>query len=184
MPAELLIPLLIFLALLGMFAVVLRRVGVVIGESREHAAFRESVQDLAVRIDATLGGVIGKIDALRRQQVEPAEIAESLDGALEALLGYSEEARALGGPPDVASSKASFAAEIDRADRALQMVEHGSSILASASAGQRFGEAQTAIKRGYLNVIHAREAIARHAADIAASRSAEESRWLTRRPGP
>jgi hypothetical protein len=64
------------------------------------------------------------------------------------------------------------------------MVEHGASIMASASAGQRFGEAQTAIKRGYLNVIHAREAIARHAADIAAVRSAEESRWLTRRPGP
>ena len=28
-------------------------------------------------------------------------------------------------------------------------------------------QAQTAIKRGYLNVLHAREAIARHAADAA-----------------
>src|SRR5262245_40522401 len=138
MPAELLIPLAIFLALLATFAVVLRRVGLVIGESREHAAFRESVQDLAGRVDATLEDIIGKIDALRRQQIEPAEIAEPLDGALEALLGFSEEARAMEGPTVVAGSKASFAAEIDRADRALQMVEHGASIMASASAGQRF----------------------------------------------
>src|SRR4029077_20789633 len=59
MPDELLLPLIIFLILLGTFAVVLRRVGVVIGESREHAVFRESVQDLAGWIDETLGGIIG-----------------------------------------------------------------------------------------------------------------------------
>ena len=181
MPTELLIPLLIFVVLLGVFAVLLRRVGVVIGETREHATFRTAVEDLAKRIDITLGKVIGDVDALRRQQIEPDEINISLDGALEALLGYSEEARSLAGPLVVAGPKAAFAAEIDRADRALQMVEHGCAILGSVSSGPRFGEAQTAIKRGYLNVLHAREAIARHAADIAALRSPDESHWLTRR---
>ena len=44
------------------------------------------------------------------------------------------------------------------------MVEHGATILASVRRGQRELEAQTSIKRGYLNLIHAREAIARHAA--------------------
>jgi hypothetical protein len=43
------------------------------------------------------------------------------------------------------------------------MVEHGAGILASARQGTRDLEAQTSIKRGYLNLIHAREAIARHA---------------------
>ena len=41
------------------------------------------------------------------------------------------------------------------------MVEHGATILASVRRGQRELEAQTSIKRGYLNLIHAREAIAR-----------------------
>ncbi len=36
-------------------------------------------------------------------------------------------------------------------------------MLTSARRGARDLEAQTSIKRGYLNLIHAREAIARHA---------------------
>jgi hypothetical protein len=46
------------------------------------------------------------------------------------------------------------------------MIEHGRSIQASARAGGREIEAQTSIKRGYLNVLHAREAIS-HQAELA-----------------
>jgi hypothetical protein len=48
------------------------------------------------------------------------------------------------------------------------MIEHGRSVQASARGGGREIEAQTAIKRGYLNVLHAREAIARQAQAAAA----------------
>ena len=57
------------------------------------------------------------------------------------------------------------------------MVSHGCTLLASASGPQRETEAQTAIKRGYLNALHAREAIARHAAELAASRPTQQRRW-------
>ena len=183
MPVELIIPLLIFLVLSVVFLVVLRRISVVLDDSRESAVFRTSVEDLARRIDATLVDIIARIDALRRQQTEADEIVVPLDRALESLLAFSEEARELGGPAVVAGPRAAFAAEIDRADRALQMVEHGASILGSVSSGHRYAEAQTAIKRGYLNVLHARDAIARHAQEIATARSAEEVRWYSRRPG-
>jgi hypothetical protein len=43
------------------------------------------------------------------------------------------------------------------------MVEHGADMLASARRGARDLEGQSSIKRGYLNLIHAREAMARHA---------------------
>jgi hypothetical protein len=184
MPIDLLLPLLIFAALVVVLVVVLRRFGAILAESRDAAAFRGTVEDLATRIDATLADIITRIDALRRQQIEADEIVEPLDRTLEALLAYSEEARSLDGPPVIAASKAAFAAEIDRADRALQMVEHGASILSSVSSSQRFGEAQTAIKRGYLNVLHARDAIARHAQEIADARSPDEIHWLSSRPGP
>jgi len=182
-PWLLVIPLAIFVALVVVFAVLLRRIGRLMGEQRETAAFRRSVQDLATRIDATLGSTITQVDAVRRQQKDAETITESLDATLEALVGYGEEARALSGPPVIEASRAAFVNEIDRADRALQMVEHGCSILSSMGNAPRLGEAQTAIKRGYLNVVHAREAIARHAADIEATRSAEEVRWLSRRRG-
>jgi hypothetical protein len=44
------------------------------------------------------------------------------------------------------------------------MVGHGSKILAQARRRGRELEAQTSVKRGYLNLVHAREAIVRHAA--------------------
>ena len=62
-------------------------------------------------------------------------------------------------------------------------------LLAAATCAATLGlsvaaEAQTSIKRGYLNLIHAREAIARHAAraeDLDASRSARTS-WQALTP--
>jgi hypothetical protein len=122
-----------------------------------------------------------KIDALRRQQLEAGALVEPLDVTLEALLGYQQEARGLSGPPATEAPRAAFLSELDRADRALQMVEHGCAVLVGANQGQRHDEAQTAIKRGYLNVLHAREAIARHVQEIGALRPAEERRWLSRR---
>lgn len=182
MAPELLIPLLIFVVLAAVLAVVLRRIGGVVAETRETTAFRHKVEELARRIDATLGDSVARIDALRRQQIDAADIAEPLQRALDALPGFGEEARRLGGPPVVAGSRAELAAEIDRAERALRMVEHGASILASASSGHRLTEGQTAVKRGYLNVLHARDAVARHAHEISMLRSPEELRWYSRRP--
>jgi hypothetical protein len=181
MPFNIVVPILIFVALLFVFAVLLRRIGLVVNETRETATFRRSVRDLAGRIDLTLASIIAKIDALRRQQMEADALVEPLDVTLEALLAYAEEARHLAGPPVIAAARASFVAELDRADRALQMVEHGCAILAGPNQGQRFAEAQTAIKRGYLNVLHSREAIARHVLEIGAMRPPDEHRWLSRR---
>jgi hypothetical protein len=181
MPFSIVIPILIFIVLAFVFAVILRRIGVLIAESRETTAFRRSVRDLAGRIDFTLGVIIAKIDALRRQQLDADALVEPLDTTLETLLAYAEEARHLAGPPIIAASRAAFLSEIERADRALQMVEHGCAILVGANQAQRFTEAQTAIKRGYLNVLHAREAIARHVEEIGAMRSADQNRWLSRR---
>ena len=181
MPLELLIPLILFVAVALILGLALRRIGLLVAKTRETASFRESVEDLAGRVDTTLDDIIRRIDALRRQQIQADEIAGPLDRTLEALLKYSEEARQLGGPTVAAGPKAAFAAEIDRADRALQMVEHGAAIMSTVSSRHRTGEAQTAIKRGYLNVVHAREALRRHAAEIATGKSIDETRWLTER---
>ena len=167
-PLNIVVPILIFIVLAAIFVVILRRVGILVAATRETATFRRSVADLATRIDVTLGSIIGKIDAMRRGQIEADALVEPLDETLETLLGYSDEAQRLSGPPVVAVARAAFVAELDRADRALQMVEHGCAILAGPNQGQRFTEAQTAIKRGYLNVLHSREAIARHVVEIGA----------------
>ncbi len=183
MALELVIPIVIFVALAVVFLVILRRIGLLVADSRESTLFSRAVEDLARRIDATLADMVTRIDLLRRKQIDVEEIIEPLDRALEMLLAYGEEARGLSGPPAALLPTAAFASEIDRADRALQMVEHGAAILGSVSSEHRYAEAQTAVKRGYLNVLHARDSIARHATEIAAASTPEGGRWYNRRRG-
>ena len=61
------------------------------------------------------------------------------------------------------------------------MVEHGRSIQVSARSGGRELEAQTSIKRGYLNVLHAREAIAHQAKLVATMAAADAASRIQRR---
>jgi hypothetical protein len=134
----LILPLIAFLILLALFALVLRRAGRFLAETRDVERFRRQVGDLGSRVETSLGEVSAQVDALR--------------------------------PPATATAiRREIVGELERASRALEMIEHGRLIQTSARSGGRELEAQTSIKRGYLNVLHAREAIARQrqaAADL------------------
>lgn len=157
-----------FVALAIALWIVLRKAGRLIAETREIEGFRRAVIDLGRRIETSLEGVVGRIDAVRRHTLGAEAIGENLTAAIDAVERYADEARHLRGPAATTEIRDAIVAELDRARRALEMVEHGCSILASARAGGRELEAQTAIKRGYLNVLHAREAIARQTLRAAA----------------
>jgi hypothetical protein len=164
----LLLPLAAFLALAGLFVLVLRRAGRLIAKSREIEGFRAAVRDLVERIDMSLDGAAQRIDAVRRQQLAADGLGDTIAATSDAIARYTDEAGALKGPPEAASIGRDIVEELGRAARAIDMVEHGVTILASVRRGGRELEAQTSIKRGYLNLIHAREAIDRHAARAAA----------------
>ena len=154
-----LLPLAAFLILAMGFAIVLRRAGRIVARTREVENFRSSVRELATRIDQSLEGAAGRIDAVRRQQSPAGTIAATIEAATDAVARYTDEARALHGPPAAESIRDDLVAELERADRALAMVDHGATIMAQTIRRGRELEAQTSIKRGYLNLVHAREAI-------------------------
>ncbi len=164
MELAILLPLAAFVALAAGFAIVLRRAGRIVARTRELEGFRHGVRDLATRIDTSLEGATDRIDAVRRHQVGADTIGETLQAASDAVERYADEIRRLGGPPGAEAIREDIVFELERAGRALAMVDHGATILAAARRRGREIEAQTAIKRGYLNLLHAREAIARHAA--------------------
>jgi hypothetical protein len=161
-----LLPLAAFLALAIGFAIVLRRAGRIVARTREVEGFRSSVRDLSARIDQSLEGAAGRIDAVRRGQLGADTIGPTIEAATDAVARYSEEARALKGPPAAEAIREDLVTDLERAERALAMVEHGAAILAQVRRRGRELEAQTSVKRGYLNLIHAREAILRHAAAV------------------
>ena len=163
MELAVLLPIAAFIALAAGLAVVLRGTGRIVKRTRELEQFRAAVRDLAARVDASLAGAAGQIYAVRRRQVDPDMIADTIAAATDAVGRYTEEAKALRGPRKALQLRSEMVAELERAGRALEMVEHGTSILVAARRVPRELEAQTSIKRGYLNLIHAREAFARHA---------------------
>jgi len=159
-----LLPLLAFVVLAAGTAIVLRRAGRIVAKTREVEGFRGAIRDLAARVDTSLEGATSRIDAVRRGQVGADTIGETISAATDAVERYVEEARAIHGPATALAIRDEIVAELERAGRALAMVDHGASILAQVRRRGRELEAQTAIKRGYLNLLHAREAIDRHAA--------------------
>ena len=164
MEPVLLLPLAAFIALAAASVIILRRAGRLIANTREIQGFRSTVRDLDERIGLSLDGAAQRIDAVRRQQLPADGLGDTVSATRDAVTRYAEEARALKGPPEAAAIARDIVSDLDRAKRAIEMVEHGATILASVRRGGRELEAQTSIKRGYLNLIHAREAIARHAA--------------------
>jgi hypothetical protein len=158
-----LLPIMAFIALTAGLVVVFRGTARIAAQERETQHFRDVVKDLALRADTLLGAVAGLVDAVRHHQAGPEAIGQTVADATEALERYCEEARSWTGPRRSQSIRDDLVAELERAIRALGMVEHGADILVSARRGARDLEAHTSIKRGYLNLIHAREAIVRQA---------------------
>lgn len=181
MELAVLLPIAAFIALAAGLAVVLRGTGRIVARTRELERFRAAVKDLATRVDLSLDGAAGQIDAVRRNQIPPDAVRETIMAATDAVERYTDEARALAGPRKAQAIRADIVGELERAQRALDMVEHGTSILVSVRRGPRELEAQTSIKRGYLNLLHAREAIARHAVGAAEIEIEERARTVGRR---
>jgi hypothetical protein len=172
--AAIVLPIIAFLALATAFTVILRRAGRLLAATREVERFRRQVGDLGGRIETSLGEISGRVDALRRGQLDATAISDDLTASLEAVSLYADEARALQPPAAATRIRAGLIDELERASRAIGMIEHGCGIQISARAGARELEAQTAIKRGYLNVLHAREAIHRYRLDAAAITPSDE----------
>ena len=169
MPLPIVVPLLAFLAVVAALVALGRRAGRLLALNRRDDAFKGAVAELADRIDRSLGGVIGRVDAVRRHELEASAIAENLEAAQDAISRYADEAQALPMAPGTMDPRDGITIELSRAGRALEMVAHGCSLLLAGGGPTRELEAQTSIKRGYLNLLHAREAIGRVAHDAAAS---------------
>ena len=183
MPSQLLlaIPLVLFALLAITFLVVLRRAGRVVAATREMDGFRQMAGDLAARTAASLAGAGERIDAVRRGQVAPATIGETLEAARDAMERYLAEAESLVAPIGYDPLRVRLAEEMGRAARALEMVNHGCATLSATRGGRaREAEGQTAIKRGYLNVLHARDAVVEIGTNLRSSRPSSTSpRWFS-----
>jgi hypothetical protein len=159
-----------------------RRAARALAQARELERYVRETAAVAANVDATLGRLITRVDAVRRGQVAPGEAETDLADAALALEADLEAATAVEPPSGLPKGAPNLGRDVERALRALEMVSHGCRV-ASGAEGRRQGEleAQTSIKRGYLNLLHAREAFLEHASDAAATRAEAARKWRASR---
>ena len=174
--------LLLFAALVVAFFGVLNRAARVVADTRVDDAFRRDAAAIADRAVEHLGEACVQIDSVRRRLAAPDTLEEILPPALEALEGWRRRHRALAAPPALEPFRARLGGEIDRAARAADTIRHGGVLLGVTAGRPRELEGETSIKRGYLNLLHAREALQLLAVDLRAG--GVEPAPLADRPPP
>jgi hypothetical protein len=156
--ARVIVPLVIFFAMGAAILWLLWRVVVAGGRARHESASGVAAAEIARRADMVLGDLLVVVDEVRRRKVAPQDAEPTMAVAKGALQRNLDDATALSNSGAWASTAAALVADIERAQRAIALVEHGGELLADVS-GIAWGEGETSVKRGYLNLVHAREAI-------------------------
>jgi hypothetical protein len=164
--------LIVLAALAVLFIVVLRRMSVLVARTRDLERFQHGTRTLDGRLALTIEPLVSRLDEIRRRAGDPQALATNLEPAQATLHELAAEARRLRAPAALAPLRSAFIDEIERAGRAADMVEHGLDALVAGRSGREL-EAQTSLKRGALNLRHAREASGALVARIAAVRPAD-----------
>jgi len=153
-----LLPLVVFFALGAAVLWLVWRVVLAGGRARRERVSAVAVAELAGRTERQLCDLIAVVDNVRRRKIAPQDVEVSVLEAQEALERTVEDASALCHDPAWSAVAAALVADIHRAERAIDLIDHGARLLADVAAVDA-GEGETAVKRGYLNLVHAREAI-------------------------
>jgi hypothetical protein len=158
--------LLAFIAIAGLVAYVALRTRAVGRETRESQALRAAATSLAGRVDATLAAVLASVDEVRRHRAPAADALPEVGAAITTVDAYAEEVGNLRVPVAAARVRDNLLADLARAERALDRIQHGCRELAGVSARVGDADEQATVRRGYLELQHAREAFATHVAEL------------------
>ncbi|HEX5466741.1 MAG TPA: hypothetical protein VFW92_08730 [Candidatus Limnocylindrales bacterium] len=161
------LPLLLLALLVYVFIEFARRARVALALAREAAGFRAAASGLGHTIDELLGHLAQRTDAVRHGTLPPGELTDELQAAVQTLDQAADTARGFAAPSAAEPLRDELAEDIARGSRAVEMILHGCQLAADGRGRQTELEAQTNVKRGYLNLLHAREALAGHVADAA-----------------
>ena len=178
MKAELILWVGLLVVLFLLFLLTLRRLSVLIARTRDLERVQRSVDSIDLRFAAAIEPLVGRLDEIRRRSGDPLVLSRELEPARGMLQDLAAETRKLRVPGLLAGQAAILVQELDRAVRATELVGHGMDALL-AGRGNRELEAQTSLKRGALNLRHARDAFGRAAVEVAAVRPSD----VARRPG-
>lgn len=174
MTLQSLLPLILLGLIVFVLAVFVQRASRALARVRAMAAFERDTVVLSSRVGSIIDQFIGRMDAVRRRQVDVADIRGELAVVHGEVASAREAMEAWRTPESLSEARGALAEDLDRLARALEMIDFGVELTAGGDRRQREMESQTAAKRGYLALRHARDSLADHVAAVSdlAERSA------------
>ena len=168
---------LILLALLVFVLVMLaRRAARALAVARAATVFQEQVAGLSGRLTPVIEELVRRVDAVRRHQLPAEEIREALATAQTTFENEREAIATWQLPPGFSAPIGDVAEDLERLVRAVETIDFATRLVVAGSSRQRELEAQTAIKRGYLNLLHARQSFQDHVGLVAGRAAAAGTR--------
>ncbi len=162
----------VLVALGALFAKTYRGMSTLTTRTRDLEDLQEAVDSIDRRFGAASQPLLRGLDAARRHAGDPAGLPGLVTEAQLVIDELTGETMALAAPEGLAPVVAAMTGDLERAGRAVMLVEHGLGMMTNTSIGRDL-EAQTSLKRGALNLRHARDAFAERARRVAALRPAD-----------
>jgi hypothetical protein len=156
----------VLVALGALFLKTYGRMSTLTTRTRDLEDFQAAVDSLDLRFGAVAQPVLRSLDEARRHAGDPAGLPELVGAAQMVIEELTSETMALAAPEGLAPVVTAMTGDLERASRAVMLVEHGLGMMTNTSIGRDL-EAQTSLKRGALNLRHAREAFAERARKVA-----------------
>ncbi|MFI5261472.1 MAG: hypothetical protein ACHQZR_02810 [Candidatus Limnocylindrales bacterium] len=156
------LPLLLALLLLYVLVYFARQAGRALARSREVTRFQFEAKALLAQVDPILERLAARTDSARRHLVAPEEILDDLATGSTRLEAAHAEADGIRAPVQGRVLLDAMRDDVERALRAVDMIRHGCEQGVDGRGRGAELEAQTAVKRGYLNLLHARESLTKH----------------------
>jgi hypothetical protein len=160
------LPLVLLVLVVFVLVVFVRRAAAALARAREAVAFARETDALSRRMASVVDPLLERLDAVRRHQVPADEVRAELAAAHGEFVASREAIERWRTPGGFVAAREAIAGDLDRLARSLEMIDFGTDLAGTGDGRQRELEAQTAIKRGYLNLLHARQAFADHAAAV------------------
>ena len=166
LPLGVLLWLAVLVALAALFAKTYRRMSTLTTRTHDLEHFQAAVDSLDRRFEGVTQPLLRGLDAARRHAGDPAGLPDLVTEAQAVIDELTGETSALAAPEGLAPVVTAMTGDLERAGRAVMFVEHGLGMMTNTSIGRDL-EAQTSLKRGALNLRHARDAFAARARRVA-----------------
>jgi hypothetical protein len=172
----------VLVALGALFAKTYGRMSTLTTRTRDLEQFQGAVDSLDRRFEGVTLPLLRGLDEARRHAGDPTGLRELVLEAQTVVDELTGETTKLVAPEGLAPVVAAMIRDLERATRAVLLVEHGLGMMANKSIGRDL-EAQTSLKRGALNLRHARDAFAERAGKVAGLRPVDMEPAIPARNG-